>query len=110
MERSSAKRDLGDGNTLSFTTTDTSDEIVSNTSIDCVADTEGSHRDIAKSFGKILATDVPWDISGSSCDGCELQSLAYTQHREMNIHFSGICSFATEILVHCLGIDSLVID
>jgi hypothetical protein len=28
----------------------------------------------------------------------------------MYIHFSGICGLPTEILVHCLGIDTLVVD
>jgi len=110
LKRCTTESSFGDRNTLSLSSRDTSQEIVSDAGVDCVADTKDSHDHIAQISSELWASNASWNVSGGSGLSSKFKGLSDCQHGEMYVHLCCVDSFTAEVLVHLLWCDTLVVD
>jgi hypothetical protein len=101
-----AQCDFSDTHTLALAATYTSDECISDLSVDGVGDTEDSHDNVPQVGSVEFPTDAWQAIARGSCQSSKLECLAYGQMGKMNVFLSLVDDLATETLAHFIHWDT----
>ena len=110
LKGSARESSLGNGDTLSLTTRNTTDVLVTNTSVDGVADAEHGHDDVSEMVGEHGLGDAVRDMARSTGAGGEGQSITHCQLGEMGIDFSRVNGLTTVVSMDLLGSHTLVVE
>jgi len=103
LERSARERGLGDSDTLSLTSRDTTDVLVSDTGVDSVADAEQCHDNIPEVVGKKVLGDTIGDLARGTSVGSKGQSISDRKLRKMGIDLGSVDGLSAVLRVHFIG-------
>lgn len=101
---------LRDGNSLSLTTTNATDKVVTDTSVPCMRDTKHGHHHITKMLGILAARDTKRDDLGATSKCREVEGIANCHVREMGVDLCGVDGLASETTCHLARSNSLIVD
>jgi hypothetical protein len=99
-----------DSDSLSFATTNSSDEIITNSCVLCVLDSEHSHCDISKVLSILAASRIGRNSPRAAGSGGEVEGIPNGHVGKMSINLGRVDSFPPESSLHLLGGDTLVVN
>lgn len=106
LQGSTRQGSLGDGNSLALTTRNSSDVLVTHSSVDGVRNTKHGHDDVSQMGGKGIPAEALGKVSGLSGSSGKSEGITNTQLREVDIYLGGVDGFTTVVAVHLFGRNS----
>lgn len=110
LQGTSTKCRLCNADTLPLTSRDTTNILVSDLSVDGMRQTEHGHDHAAHMDCVLLARDAGQSVSWGSGARCEVKGVPDCHLGEMGFGFSLVDDFSSEVLVHLLPRDTLILD
>ena len=110
LEDRTVKTCFGDRDTLTFTTGNTTDEVVTNVSIPGVEQTESSHHNQGHVAGIFFTIDPGATVLGSSHSRSKLERLPHGKLREVDVQFGREYDVTTQVGLDIFRSETIVSD